>query len=87
MENRCARSTKKAMEFLKQVMKERDFPTLTSVLKFSIGHSFISSINDPKIKIEYLDESNVMLEAQTCFSLLYLPVNYEQYNDFTLHKK
>ena len=73
---------KKALEYLKQFIEESDLPTLTSFLKFSTGHSFISSLNDPKIKIEYLDESKVMLEVQACFFILYLPIKYDQYDDF-----
>ena len=69
---------KKALEFLKQFIEESDLPSLTPFLKFSTGHSFISSLNDQKIKMEYLDESKVMLEAQA----LYLPVKYDQYDDF-----
>ena len=61
----------KTLEILKRFIEERDFPTLISVLKFSTGHSFISSLNHPKIKIEYLHESKVMLETQVNFSLLY----------------
>ena len=73
---------KKALEFLKRFIEESDLPTLTSFLKFSAGHSFISSLNDLKIKIEYLDKSKVKLEAQACFSILYLPIKYDQYDDF-----
>ena len=73
---------KKGLEFLKRFIEESYLPTLASFLKFSTGLSFISSLNDPKIKIEHLDESNVMLEAQACFSILYLPIRYDQYDDF-----
>ena len=78
----CQINKKKALEILKRFIEESDLPTLTSFLKFSTDHSFISSSNDPKIKIEYLDESKVMLEAQSCFSILYLPVKYDQFDDF-----
>ena len=73
---------KKALEFLKRFIEKSDLPTLTSFLKFSTGHCFISSLNDPKIRIEYLDESKVMLEGQSCFSISYLPIKYDQYDDF-----
>ena len=73
---------KKAFEFLKRFIEESDLPILTSFLKFPTGHSFISSLNDPKIKIEHLDESKVMLEAQACFFILYLRIKYDQYDDF-----
>ena len=81
-ENDVSDQQKKALEFLKRFIEESDLPTLTSFLKFSTGHSFISSLNDPKIKIEYLDESKVMLEAQACFSILHLLIKYDQYDDF-----
>ena len=82
MENRCVRSTNKALEFSKRFIEESDIPTLTAFLEFSTGHSSIPSLNDPKIKIEFLDESKVMLEAEACFSILYLPIKYDQYDDF-----
>ena len=71
---------KKPLEFLK-LIEESDLPTLTSFLKFFTGHSLISSLNDPKIKIECLDENKVMLEAQACFFILYLAVKHNQYDD------
>lgn len=73
---------KKSIGVLKGFIEESDLPTLTSFLKFLSDHSFISSLNDSKIKIEYIDQSKVMLEAQPCFSILYLPVKYDQYDGF-----
>ena len=82
MGNRCAKSTQKSTGVFKTIYRGKGLPTLTSFLKFSTGSSFISSLNDPKIKLKYLDESKVMLEAQSCFSILYLPVKYDQHDDF-----
>ena len=64
MGNRCAKSTQKSTGVFKTIYRGKGLPTLTSFLKFLTGSSFISSLNDPKIKLEYLDESKVMLEAQ-----------------------
>ena len=82
MGNRCVRSTNKALEFLKRFVEESDLPTLKTFRKFSTGHSSVPSLNDPKIKIEFLDESKVILEAQACFSILHLPIKCDQYDDF-----
>ena len=43
----------KALEFLKRFIEESDLLILTSFLKFLAGHSFISSLNDPKINIKF----------------------------------
>ena len=43
----------KALEFLKRFIEESDLLILTSFLKFSAGHSFISFLNDPKININF----------------------------------
>ena len=83
MENRCGRWTKKSIGVSGTVHRGKRFTNLDIFPEFfDKGHSLISSLNDPKIKIEYLDESKVMLEAQACFSILYLPIKYDQYDDF-----
>ena len=70
------------LEFLKQFIRESDPQMLTDLLKFTTGYSVVTNLNDPKIKLEYLDESKVLLEAHACFSTLCLPVKHNTYESF-----
>jgi len=71
-----------AYGYLKRFITESDTPQLEALLKFATSHSMVTSLTEIEIKIELLDPEKVLLEAQACFSKLFLPVAHESYDKF-----
>ena len=70
--------------FLRRFINESDTPQLEALLKFATSHSMVTSLADINIKLELLDPEKVLLEAQACFSKLFLPIAHESYDEFKI---